>query len=148
MHTFEDEFGQVLSGTLSAELDGKVQKIEGGGSAQFPKGRAHRWWNAGNEELVFRGVAKPAVDLDRYLQAMFEVINAGKAGRPPLYYMAHVLYRHRKTQTALMMPPRVQSIVLPILVGMGTLLGKYKGTDWPGCPARCNGAPYLPTSNE
>ncbi len=141
IHAFEDEHGQVISGTLSASLDGKTMTIGPGGSARFPKGSAHRWWNAGDDELVFRGIATPAVDLDRFLHALFEVLNAGDAGWPPFFYLAHVLCRHRKTQTTLVMPRIVQSVMLPIAVLIGTVVGKYRGSAWPGCPERCVGAP-------
>jgi hypothetical protein len=90
---------------------------------------------------VLRGVVTPAVDLDRYLQALFDVLNAGPPDRPPIFYMAHVLYRHRKTQLALVVPRAVQRILFPIVVLLGTVLGKYRGTAWPGCPSRCAGAP-------
>ena len=142
VHTFEDEHGEIVSGILSATANGKTLRIAAGGSATFPKGSAHRWWNAGDEEVVFRGVATPVVDLDRFLQAMFEVLNSGRRGKPPLFYLAHVLYRHRKTQTALIMPRAVQTVLLPLVVAFGTVLGKYRGQSWPGCPERCGGAPY------
>ena len=147
IHAFEDEHGQVLSGTLSASLNGGTMTIGSGGSAHFPKGSAHRWWNAGDDELEFRGIATPAVDLDRFLHALFEVLNAGDSGRPPLFYLAHVLYRHRKTQTILVVPRIVQSVMLPITVAIGSVVGKYRGTSWPGCPARCVGAPSASISN-
>jgi hypothetical protein len=79
--------------------------------------------------------------LDRYLQAVFEVMNAGAPGRPPLFYLAHAALRHRRTQAVLVMPPAVQAILFPIVVALGTVLGRYRGTGWPGCPARCTGAP-------
>ena len=91
--------------------------------------------------LTFEGFARPLLDLDRYLQAVFEVVNSGPDGRPPLFYIAHALQRHRATQSALVVPAAVQAILFPLVVGFGTLLGKYRGTDWPGCPARCTGAP-------
>jgi quercetin dioxygenase-like cupin family protein len=141
IHFEEDERGEVVSGTLSAVVDGKHLVLKAGDSGHFPKGSAHRWWNDGDEELVLKGTVTPAVDLDRYLQALFEVLNAGPANRPPLFYMAHVLHRHRKTQLALVVPRVVQRILFPIIVLLGTLLGKYRGNDWPGCPSRCIGAP-------
>ncbi len=147
IHAFEDEHGQVVSGTLSANLDGKTITVGPGGMARFPKGSVHRWWNAGDDELVFRGTATPAVDLDRFLHALFEVLNAGDSGRPPLFYLAHVLYRHRKTQTTLVMPRIVQSVMLPPAVLIGTVVGKYRGSAWPGCPQRCVGAPPPSTSS-
>jgi len=141
IHFEEDEQGEVVSGTLTASVDGTRLSVEAGGSARFPKGSVHRWWNDGDKELVLRGVATPAVDLDRYLQALFEVINAGPPRRPPIFYMAHVLYRHRKTQQALVVPPVIQRVLFPCVVFLGTVLGKYRGTAWPGCPVRCAGAP-------
>jgi len=141
VHFEEDERGEVVSGTVSALVDSTLLVIKAGESGHFPKGIAHRWWNDGDEGLVLRGVVTPAVDLDRYLQAMFEVLNAGPPNRPPIFYMAHVLYRHRKTQLALVIPRAVQQILFPIVVLLGTVLGKYRGTAWPGCPSRCTGAP-------
>jgi quercetin dioxygenase-like cupin family protein len=143
IHTLEDEHGEVLAGTLSIIAGGNTSVITAGGRGSFPRGSAHRWWNAGTEEVVFRGVATPLADLDRFLQALFEVINAGDGGRPPIFYLAHVLFRHRKTQTALVMPRAIQPFVLRLIVLVGTVLGKYRGISWPGCPARCSGAPYL-----
>jgi len=140
IHFEEDEYVEVVSGTLSASVDGNSLVIKAGDSAHFPKGSAHRWWNDGDEELVLRGVVTPAVDLDRYLQALFEVLNAGPPNRPPIFYMAHVLHRHRKTQSTLVVPRMVQRILFPIVVLLGTLLGKYRGIVWPGCPSRCPGA--------
>ena len=141
IHFAEDERGEVVSGTLSALVNGKTLVIKAGASGHFPKGSAHRWWNDGDEELVLRGVVTPAVDLDRYLQALFEVLNAGPPNRPPIFYMAHVLHRHRKTQLALVVPRGVQRILFPLVVLLGTMVGKYRGTAWPGCPDRCTGAP-------
>jgi len=145
IHWHEDEQGAVISGTLSALVDGKELLIEAGGSGRFGRGSAHRWWNAGDEDVVFRGVVTPVVDLDRFLQALFEVLNAGTATRPPLFYLAHVLYRHRRTQLAMVMPTILQPVILPAIVMAGTLLGKYRGSAWPGCPVRCTGAPPAET---
>jgi uncharacterized cupin superfamily protein len=88
IHFEEDERGEVVSGTVSALVDGKLLVVKSGGFAHFPKGSAHRWWNDGDEELVLRGVVTPAIDLDRYLQAVFEVLNASPPNRPAMFYMA------------------------------------------------------------
>lgn len=141
IHFAEDEEGAVTSGTLSFIVDGREGAARAGESTTIPRGKPHRWWNAGDVPLAFHGYAKPAVDLDTYLQAVFDVINAGPPGRPPLFYMAHVALRHRETQTVLVMPPPIQALVFRLAVALGTLLGKYRGTDWPGCPARFRPAP-------
>jgi mannose-6-phosphate isomerase-like protein (cupin superfamily) len=47
-------------------LNGRQIQVGVGESASFPAGSVHRWWNDGEETLVFEGHAGPAVDLDRY----------------------------------------------------------------------------------
>lgn len=82
-----------------------------GETARLRRDVPHRWWNEGTEELEFDGMTRPAVDHDRYLLAV------------------------------LVMPPRLQAMVFRVVVLVGTMLGRYRGTDWPGCPSRCLGAP-------
>jgi len=84
IHLIEDEEGVVTAGTLSAEVNGQQFTFGPGEIVRLPHGIPHRWWNDGDELLGFEGSARPVVDLDRYLQAVFEVINAGPPNRPPL----------------------------------------------------------------
>ncbi|MEO8680736.1 MAG: cupin domain-containing protein [Vicinamibacterales bacterium] len=142
-HHFEDEMGTVTRGTLSALVGGQRVNTGPGQAAMLPKGVPHRWWNEGDEPLAFSGYARPVVDLDRYLQAAFEVINASPKGRPSLIYFAHLVLRHRHTQSVFIMPAPIQAVFFRVAFVVGTLLGKYRGTDWPGCPARCTGAPMV-----
>ncbi len=141
IHHVELEDGVVIAGTLGAILNGQRLRLTAGQRAQFPAGAAHRWWNDGDGMLVFEGYSRPLADLDRYLQAAFEVLNAGRPGRPPLFYMAHLAWRHRHTQTVLFAPRWLQSVLVPTVVLIGTMLGRYRGSDWPGCPTRCTDAP-------
>ena len=140
-HLAEAEELHVKSGTLSVEMDGRQFTVGAGEIAAVPPGSVHRWWNDSDETLVVDGYAKPLVDLDRYLQAAFDVLNRSNAERPSLFYMAHLTWRHRRTQTVLFMPTAAQAIVLPLIVSVGTILGRYRGTDWPGAPERCVDAP-------
>lgn len=144
IHHLEDEDGTVTTGTLSAVVGGRRVDRGPGETVRLPRGVPHRWWNQGEVPMAFEGQVRPAVDLDRYLQAVFEVMNAGPRGRPPLFYLGHAALRHRQTQTALVMGRPVQAVLFRTVVVLGTLLGRYRGTDWPGCPARCPGAPRSP----
>jgi mannose-6-phosphate isomerase-like protein (cupin superfamily) len=143
IHHLEDEEGTVTAGTLSVLLDGERIEASAGTRVRLPRGVAHRWWNQGDGLLEFEGDVRPVVDLDRYLQAVFEVMNAGPRNRPPLFYLAHVALRHRRTQTVLIVARPLQPILFRAAVALGTLLGRYRGTEWPGCPARCTGAPTI-----
>ena len=143
VHYRECEEGRVLEGTLSAEVDGRRIQVAAGGTALLPTGSAHRWWNDGDEVVRFEGVAKPVVDLDVFLKAAFEVLNSGPANRPPLFYLAHLAWRHRRTQAVLFAPTWLQALIVPAVVLVGTILGRYQGTEWPGCPDRCTAAPLV-----
>jgi mannose-6-phosphate isomerase-like protein (cupin superfamily) len=141
IHYLEDERGIVTAGTLSVEVGNERIDAGPGQSIQLPRGVPHRWWNQGEVPLAFEGSAFPLVDLDCYLQATFEIMNAGPRGRPSLIYLAHAAIRHRRTQRVLLLPPLLQAFLFRIAFIVGGALGRYRGTDWPGCPARCTGAP-------
>jgi mannose-6-phosphate isomerase-like protein (cupin superfamily) len=147
IHHVEDEEGLITAGTLSVQVDGKRLDAGPGQTVRLPRGIPHRWWNEGDQPLAFEGCTRPVVDLDRYLQAVFEVMNAGAPNRPPLFYLAHVALRHRRTQTVLVMPAPVQTVLFRVAVALGTIFGRYRGTEWPGCPARCTGAPEAVTED-
>lgn len=143
IHYLEDEEGTVTAGRLSVMLGGKRIDAGLGETLFLPRGVPHRWWNEGDEPLAFEGITYPVAGLDAYLQAIFEIVNAGPPGRPSVFYMAHLALRHRRTQVVLFMPPLLQHILFPFVVAIGTVLGRYRGTAWPGCPARCTGVPPL-----
>jgi quercetin dioxygenase-like cupin family protein len=143
IHLAQREEGQVQEGVLSGLAGGQRVTIHAGESALFPAGVPHRWWNDGDQPLTFKGRVVPAGDLDRFLQGLFAVVNAGPPNRPSFFYMAHVLHRHRKTQRVAAVPAPILSLCLPIVVFIGTLLGRYRGDTWPGAPDSCTGAPEV-----
>jgi quercetin dioxygenase-like cupin family protein len=135
----------VKSGLLGVRIGREKVDVPPGQNAAIPAGIWHTWWNAGNELLETSGRAVPASDLDRFIQGMFAVVNASSSGRPSIFYLAHVLWRHRRTQAVALPPRAVQRIVFPLILLLGTALGKYRGTAWPGSPASCTGAPETVT---
>lgn len=143
VHIREQEEGTVKAGTLGAQVGTKKITVPTGGTAVLPAGLPHRWWNAGDDLLELSGQVVPVVDLDRYLQAVFALLNASSNGRPSIFHLAHVLWRHRETQSLSVAPPAIQRIALPVLVFIGRILGKYRGSNWPGSPESCPGAPLV-----
>src|SRR4051794_37336401 len=55
IHLAEVEEGYIRSGTVSAVLDGRHITAGAGEHVSFPRGSAHRWWNDGDEPVVFEG---------------------------------------------------------------------------------------------
>lgn len=141
VHFHQREEGRVQAGTLGARIGEQTLVVQTGGDAAFPAGVVHSWWNAGETILEFNGRVSPAGDLDQFLEALFAVLNASRSSRPSIFYLAHVLWRHRRTQGVVVPPVAVQRILFPVVLLIGRVLGKYKGTGWPGCPKRCTGAP-------
>jgi mannose-6-phosphate isomerase-like protein (cupin superfamily) len=141
VHFHQREEVNVKAGTLGAQVGKEKLIVAAGGSGVFPAGVVHKWWNAGDDLLVLSGRAIPAEDLDRYLQALLAVLNASPSGKPSIFYLAHVLWRHRQTQAVVSPPQSIQRIVFPLIVFVGRILGKYRGDNWPGSPASCTGAP-------
>jgi len=141
IHFRQREEGAVKAGILGVQLGKDKICVRAGEAAIFPVGVVHTWWNAGDDLLEFSGRAVPADDLDRYLQAIFAVLNASPSGRPSIFYIAHVAWRHRHTQSIAAPPQAIQRILFPIVLLVGQILGKYRGDNWPGSPASCPGAP-------
>ena len=131
------------AGSLGVQLGTEKFVVPAGGTAAFPAGVVHTWWNAGDDPVELSGHAIPAADLDCYLQAVFAVLNASTTGRPSLFYIAHIALRHRHTQGFMRPPLTIQRIVFPLVVLVGYLLGKYRGGSWPGSPESCSGAPEV-----
>jgi hypothetical protein len=143
VHFHEHEEGSVKAGTLGARVGNRKIVVPTGGPVDLPARVVHAWWNAGEDLLEFSGRVIPVVDLDRYLQAVFAVLNASASGRPSIFYIAHVLWRHRHTQAVASPPQIIQRIVFPLILLVGGVLGKYRGDNWPGSPASCTGAPEV-----
>ena len=141
IHFHEREEVIVKAGTLGAQIGTEKIIVPTGGTAVLPAGVVHKWWNAGDDLLELGGRVIPANDLDRYLQAIFAVLNASPSGRPSIFYIAHVAWRHRHTQAFAMPPRAIQRVIFPLILFVGRVLGKYRGDNWPGSPASCPGAP-------
>ena len=141
VHFMEHEQGRVAAGTLGAIVGNKKINVQAGEFVDLPAGIPHRWWNAGEDLLEFKGRVVPAIDVDRFLQAIFAVVNASNSGRPSIFYVAHILRRHRRTHELRAVPVAIQKIVFPVVLFIGRILGKYRGDNWPASPASCTGAP-------
>src|SRR5580704_15483429 len=141
IHFHQREEVMVKAGTLGAQVGTEKIIVPTGGTAVLPAGVVHKWWNAGDDLLELSGRAIPAGDLDRYLQGIFAVLNASPSGRPSIFYIAHVAWRHRHTQSIAKPPQAIPRIVFPLVLFVGRVLGKYRGDSWPGSPASCPGAP-------
>ena len=138
----------ILEGSLPARMTGPPLHVHVDSRETMNVKAGILGVRIGQEKLEFstgNTAVVPAGDLDRFIQAMFAVINASPSGRPSIFYLAQVLWRHRRTQTVALPPKAIQRIVFPLVLLIGKVLGKYRGTMWPGSPASCTGSPETAT---
>jgi hypothetical protein len=144
LHRVEDLDVTVRLGTLSLIVHDRRGELTEGKSLRIPRGSAYRFWNEGPGPVRYAASVDPVVDMDRYLEAVFQVINSSPKDKPSLTYLAKVMLAHRKTQTVRLLSWPFQDPLLWGVVLTGTLTGRYRGHDWPGDPAGLHGAPHLP----
>ena len=137
VHFHQREEVNVKAGTLGARVGKETIRVPAGGTGVFPAGVVHAWWNAGDDLLELSGRAVPAGDLDRYLQALFAVLNASPGGRPSIFYIAHVSWRHRHTQAGVVPPRIIQRIFSHSFCLSAT---PWENTAGPAGPVRPNRA--------
>ncbi|MDX2068571.1 MAG: cupin domain-containing protein [Haliscomenobacter sp.] len=127
VHFLQDEYLKVLEGTMGYQSSGEPEKIaKPGEAALFKRGEVHRFWNAGDTPLRCEGWVKPANSLDFYLAAVYASMDkAGKHEGDP-FDSAYLTTRYRTEYDIMVIPIFVKRVVMPIIVLIGKLLGKYK----------------------
>jgi uncharacterized cupin superfamily protein len=126
-HHLQDETLIVLHGKMGYKIEGGEEGIATiGHKITFNRGTAHRFWNAGTDELNCYGWIKPAHNMVFYLTALFNAINESGTDKPAQFDGAYLLYRYRKEHDLPQLPRFVRSVVIPATYGIGKLTGKYK----------------------
>jgi len=127
VHYKQDESLMVTKGLLGYQIDGEEEKfLKEGERVVFIRGQMHRFWNAGEYMLECEGWVKPANTLDYFLTGIYNSMNkAGKAEGDP--FDSAFLMSHFKTEYDLKdIPAFVKTVIFPVTVMIGKLLGKYK----------------------
>ena len=126
VHYLQEEAMTVVSGTLGFQIVGEPPRYAGQGETViFAPGVGHRWWNAGTTELCCTGWAKPPHSVEYFLSALFDSMKRSGRNRPNLFDAAFLLTRYRSEMGMLAIPAVVQKVAFPLLLVIGTMLGKY-----------------------
>jgi len=134
VHYLQEEAVRVVSGKVGYQLLGGEEQFAGPGElVMWPPGTAHRWWNAGADELVTTGWCKPAGNIEFFLGAIFASVKETGQGRPSIFDAAYLTTRYRSEYAMLAIPIAVQRIVFPMVILIGRMLGKY--TKYANAPA-------------
>jgi quercetin dioxygenase-like cupin family protein len=101
VHPFQSERFAVAAGTLGLKVGRKKMTLGPGEVARVEAGTAHRFWNAGEEQVRFVCEVRPALQFESLLETMFALAADGKTSRKGmpnplrLAVIAQGSFRHR-----------------------------------------------------
>ena len=126
-HFLQDEVLTVVRGSIGYQIKGKAAQVaKTGETVVFPRGVAHRFWNAGNGELHCTGYVKPANTLVFFLSSVYAAQNKSGSERPEAFDAAYLLTRYSSEYEMNDIPWPVRKLIMPVIYFIGKLFGKYK----------------------
>jgi uncharacterized cupin superfamily protein len=127
VHHRQEEALTVEEGRMGYQRLGEAAQFAGRGeTVTFKAGEAHKFWNAGDSELRCRGYVQPPDSVEYFLTELYDAVRRGRGGRPNMLDAAYLSTRYRSEFGMLEIPSPVQRFVFPILIAVGTLLGRYR----------------------
>ena len=109
VHHLQDEAAQVVRGRMGYQVPGGEPQFAGPGElVVWPAGTAHKWWNAGSDELHMTGWCSPPDNIEFFLGTLFASTKANGGSRPGLFDAAFLVTRYR-TEFAMLEVPARQS---------------------------------------
>jgi quercetin dioxygenase-like cupin family protein len=127
VHHLQEEVLTVAAGRVGYQSPGGEPRYAGAGeTVMFPAGAAHRWWNAGTEPVQFTGWMKPPLNGEYFLTAIFDSMKRSGRHQPSPFDAAFLLTRYKSEFDMLVIPTLVKRLGFPLLIALGTILGKYR----------------------
>ena len=144
IHHMQTESMSVHAGRVGVQIAGEPQFFRGPGeTVTFAPGVEHRFWNAGEDELVMTGEVYPPHNLEFFLTQVFASTKA-HGGRPGAFDGAFLMTRYRDEFTLTAIPVLVRRFVLPIQAFLGRLLRRYGHFEDAPAPVRRPSSATLP----
>jgi quercetin dioxygenase-like cupin family protein len=127
VHHLQEESLTVERGTMGYQRKGGEASVAGPGeTVSFPPGDAHKFWNAGDDELVCTGLIRPPHNVEYFLGELFASTARHGGKRPGIFDAAYLSHRYRSEFEVVEIPAPVRRVVFPLIVAIGRLLGKHK----------------------
>jgi len=139
VHPYQSERFEILGGTIGMKVGRKKLEARYGDVVTVEPGTPHKFWNAGDGELHFVTVVKPALQFEQLLETMFALAADGKTNRKgmPNPLRLAVIAKANFDTVRLPFPPAwMQRAGLALGAPAGRVLG-YEATYTPtgGVPA-------------
>lgn len=127
IHYHQDEALTVKQGRIGYQRAGEPAQFAGiGETVAFKAGEMHRFWNAGEGDLVCTGYVEPPDNIEYFLTAVYDSVKRSGGQRPDPFDAAFLLRRYRTEFAMAGIPAPVQRFVFPFQVAVGTALGRYR----------------------
>jgi quercetin dioxygenase-like cupin family protein len=98
VHPKQSETFTAIEGTLDLRVGKQRIRLTQGESATVEAGTAHKFWNAGDEPIMFHCTISPALQFESLIESMFGLARDGKTnkkGMPNPVRMAVIARAHR-----------------------------------------------------
>ena len=126
LHPSQWETFEVVSGTLGAKVAGRTMEAGPDTTLGVAPGTSHTWWNAGDDELVFRCAISPALQFESLIETMFSLAADGKTnkkGMPNPFRLAVIANAHFDTVRLPVIPAWMQRVALATGAPVGKAIG-------------------------
>jgi mannose-6-phosphate isomerase-like protein (cupin superfamily) len=130
VHPIQEERFEIVSGELGMRRGRERLVATAGDVVVVEPGTAHKFWNAGDEEVRFRCEIRPALAFEELIETMFGLAADGKTNRkglPNPLRMAVIAKAYRDVIRLPFPPPWMQDAGLLFGVPLGRMLG-YRPT--------------------
>ena len=136
-HLLQDETYQVISGTVTYMLDGKVHQAAAGATFTLPKSVIHEHYTVGPEDAVSIQTMTPALDFDVIVENLFGLGSEGRGVNAIDALMQGLVWiRKMKGPFYLALPIPFQralaAVVTPVAYAFGyrALYKRFSGEEW------------------
>jgi len=127
VHHKQAESLTVVKGKIGIQRPGGEPEYFGEGeTVTFEAGDPHKFWNAGSEDLLCRGLAKPANNLEYFLEHLFRSVKENGGKRPGTFDGAYLMKHFKSEFDMLEIPPFAKKVIFPVVLFFGKLAGKHK----------------------
>ena len=118
LHPFQEERFEVVSGEMTASIDGREEVYAAGSRFVVAPEVVHAMWNAGPAPVELLWETRPALKTGEFFERVW-----GLRGKPSRLEFA-VIARAYDEEFRVVKPPRgVQKVVFPVLAPLGRLRG-------------------------
>lgn len=126
VHFKQEEGIQVIKGRMRVKTPGKEFVLTEGEKYIFAPGEAHKFWNDGHEPVHYKGYVKPSLNYEYFIEHVYRSANEVDDDKPAAFDAAFLLTRYKSEFDILEIPKPVKTIVFPVLLLIGRMIGKFR----------------------